>query len=305
MRFAMFGAGGVGAVFGAQLLRGGQEVAFVARGPHLVAMREQGLKLVADGEETVLAPVEASDDPAALGPADVVFLCVKLWDTAEAARACAPLVGDGTVVISLQNGVDAEPLLARELGAGHVMGGVSQVSAVIDAPGVVRQTGAMSKLLLGELDGSRSARAERILEALTGAGVDAEIPVDINAAIWSKFAMLASFAAVTAATRCRAGAVRADADTRALFQGAMEEVAALAAAEGVALPEGVIDERMAFLDRLPPQMTASMHEDLERGNRLELDWLSGAVVRMAGRHGLAVPVHRTLYAVLKPWKDGR
>jgi len=305
MRFAMFGAGGVGAVFGAQLLRGGQEVAFVARGPHLVAMREQGLKLVADGEETVLAPVEASDDPAALGPADVVFLCVKLWDTAEAVRACATMVGDETAVISLQNGVDAEPLLARELGGSHVMGGVSQVSAVIDAPGVVRQIGSMSKLMIGELDGSRSVRAERILEALTGAGIDAELPADINVAIWSKFTMLASFAAVTAATRCRGGTIRADADTRALFQEAMEEVAALAAAEGVTLPDGVIDECMAFLDRLPPQMTASMHEDLERGNRLELDWLSGAVVRMAGRHGLAVPVHRTLYAVLKPHKDGR
>lgn len=304
MKFVMFGAGGVGAVFGARLARAGHEVAFVARGRHLAAMREHGLKVVNDDAEALLHPVTASHDPADLGTADVVFLAVKLWDTEAAAAAMAPLLGPHTAVISLQNGVDAEEQLVRQFGASHVMGGVSQVSALIEAPGVVRQVGTLAKLLVGELDNTRSERARRILDALTGAGIDAEVPDDIHAAIWTKFAVLAPFAAVTAATRRRAGAVREDPDLRALFHAAVEEVVALAAAEGIALPADVVESRMAFLDGVSPNMTASMHEDLERGNRLELDWLSGAIVRMAAARDLDVPVHRTLYAVLKPHKDG-
>lgn len=303
--FAVMGAGGVGGYFGARLAAAGCEVSFIARGAHLAALREKGLEVRSPLGDVTVHPVRATDDPAEIGPVDVVLFTVKLYDTESAGAAVRPLIGDDTAVVSLQNGVDAEERLAAILGPEHVMGGVAGIAAVIEEPGVIRHGGTFAWLQFGELDGRRSARAEALLAACQAAGIDAELSEHIERHIWRKFVFLAALSAVTCLARLPMGALQADPDARALVRDAMSEVARVAEAKGVDLGADIVDVTLGLFDGLPAGMKTSMQQDLERGNRLEVDSLSGAVVRMGAELGIDVPVHRTAYAVLKLHAEGR
>lgn len=304
MKIAVIGAGGVGGTFGAALAKAGADVWFLARGAHLDAMRSTGLRIVSPRGDTHLVPTQASDDPAAIGRADVVLFCVKLWDVETAGERIRPLVGPGTAVIPLQNGIDAADRLIPILGAGAVLGGVAQVSATIEGPGVVRQTGTFMRLVFGEFSGERSARAEAFLALCRKAGFDADLSDQIQTELWLKFIVLATNSAITAATRLPFGRLRDDPDVMALFEAATKEVVAVGRAKGIALPADAAQRNMSFLAGAPAAMMASMAHDLIRGNRIELPWLSGKVVALGRELGVPTPVHSTLYAVLKPYVEG-
>ena len=304
MKIAVIRAGGVGGTFGAALAKAGADVWFLARGAHLEAMRRDGLRIVGGRGETHIVPTQASSDPAAIGPADVVLFCVKLWDVESAGEHIRPIVGPSTAVIPLQNGIDASDRLIPILGAGAVMGGVAQVSATIEAPGVVRQTGTFMKLIFGELAGGRSARGEAFQAMCQKAGFDAEHSDKILTELWMKFIILATNSAMTASTRQPLGKLRADPEVMALFETATREVVAVAKAKGIPLPDDAAERNLAFLRAAPAAMMASMAHDLIKGNRIELPWLSGKVVAMGRELGVPTPVHTVLNAILRPHTDG-
>lgn len=304
MRIAVMGAGGVGGYFGAQLARAGHEVAFVARGRHLAALREHGLTV-----ESAVGPVQsmavvATDSPADLAPVDVVMFCVKLWDVEAAAAALAPLLAAGGVAIPFQNGVESHEMLKRVLGAEQVAGGVAQIGAVIRAPGVIGHTGTMAKLRVGAFGGGPQARLREFVAAGKAAGIDIEYVDDIRRALWEKFVFLVAMSGATALARQPIGVVRADADLRAVLDASMRETVAVAATQGVGFDEKFVERQMAFVDNLPAEMRTSMLNDLVAGNRLEAPWLAGAVARLAAAAGVPAPVNATIYAALKPYLGG-
>ncbi len=304
MKIAVIGAGGVGGTFGAALAQAGADVWFLARGAHLDAMRSNGLRIVGGRGETHVSPTQATNDPAAIGFADVVLFCVKLWDVESAGEHIRPIVGPRTAVIPLQNGIDAADRLIPILGAGAVMGGVAQVSATIEAPGVIRQTGTFMRLVFGELAGGRSERGTAFEAMCRKAGFDADRSDDILVDLWLKFILLATNSAITAGTRSPFGKLRDDPDIWPLFETGMREVVAVARAKGIALPEGVAERCLANTRDLPPAMMASMAHDLIRGGRIELPWLSGKVVALGRELGVPTPTHATMNAVLKPFTEG-
>ena len=304
MRITIMGAGGVGGYFGARLAKSGCEVGFVARGTHLAAIRQNGLRVESQLGEIYLPEVRASDDPAAFGAPDFVFLCVKLWDTQPAVRVLAKVMGPQTAVLSFQNGVQKDDLLRKLLGEKAVMGGVAYIGAGIARPGVIRHTGTIQRLVFGELDGSRSQRAAALLEACTRAGIDAELSADIRRAIWEKFVFIVGLSALTSATRKTVGPVRSNAPTRALLLEIMQETVAVGRAHGVKLPADYAQKRLAFVDSLPVEMTSSMHNDLEAGKRLELDWLSGGVVELGREVNVPTPMNRAVSAILALYANG-
>jgi 2-dehydropantoate 2-reductase len=313
MRFTIIGAGGVGGYFGAKLAKSGCDVGFVARGAHLAAVRQNGLRVESQLGDIHLPEVRASDDPAAFGAPDYVFVCVKLWDTEAAVRALSKVIAPHTTLLSFQNGVQKDELLRKIAGDKAVMGGVAYIGAGIARPGVIRHTGTMQKLAFGEFDGAararsatpeQSPRAVALLEACTRAGIDAELSPDIRRAIWEKFVFIVGLSALTGTTRKPVGPVRSDPRSRALLLEVMKETVAVGRAHGVALPEDFAEKRMAFVDTLPPEMTSSMHHDLEAGKRLEVDWLSGAVVELGKAVGLHTPVNRAITAILSVYASG-
>lgn len=304
LRIVVVGAGGVGGYFGGRLAAAGSDIGFVARGEHLAALHRNGLRIESALGNALIRPLRVTDDPATLGQPDMVWVAVKLWGTEEAARAIAPLMGPDTAVISFQNGVEAEDLLLRLYGRERVMGGVAHIAAVIEQPGIIRHNGTLQKLAFGELDGRRSPRAEALLAACRGAGIDASIPADINRGIWEKFVFLVGLSGMTALTRQPIGAVREDPDSRAMLLEVMREAAAVARAKGVVLAADAAEQQLAFTDGLPAAMISSMLGDLRRGNRLELPWLAGAVVRLGRELGVSTPMNGAVYAALKPYADG-
>lgn len=305
MRIAMMGAGGIGGYFGAKLALAGADVRFVARGSHLAALREHGLIVESDKGAINLPSVRASDDPLAFGPVDLVVVGVKLWDTECAARAVLPLVQGGAAAVSFQNGVRKDAILRDTLGSQAVLGGVSYIAALIVRPGVIRHVGAMQKLVFGEFGGAASAWTQSLLDACLAAGIDAQISPDIGRATWEKFVFLAGLSGATTAMRSQIGPVRENPRTRAFLLGLMREVVAVGRASGVALAEDFAENRLAFCDTLPAQMTSSMHGDLDRGNRLELPFLGGDVVAMGEILGVPTPLNRAVLDILSLHQDGR
>lgn len=304
MRIVVVGAGGVGGYFGARLQVSGADVAFIARGAHLEAMRTSGLRIESPEGDLHLPRVTVSDDPACIGPADVVLLTVKMYDLEAAAAQLAPLIGPDTVVVTLQNGVEAVDIVARHVGKDHVAGGVAYVAAVIAEPGLIRHT-SLGTLIFGEHDGRRSARLVALEDACRRAGFAARLSEHIEVDLWSKFARLSVFSGMTAATRSPIGVLRGDPELLAIVEEACEEAIRVGRAHGVTLPETVMAEIMEMVHTLPPHAKSSMLEDLERGRRLELPWLSGAVVRLGAQVEVPTPIHRFIAAVLKPHVDGR
>jgi 2-dehydropantoate 2-reductase len=303
MRIAIMGTGAVGGYFGALLSRAGQDVAFVARGAHLDAIRKQGLRLEGPrGDFTVTAL--ATDVPAEIGAVDVVLFCVKQYDTESAAELIQPLLAAGGVCISLMNGVDGQDRIARILGAAQVMGGLAFVAGVIERPGLIRYSSDMSSIVFGDADGRTSERALRLRDVCRVAGFSAEISPDIRAAQWQKFVGLATNTALTALTRQPAGYVYHDPDLLPIAQAAIDEVAAVARAMKIALPSDIAERTLATLKKFPPDMYASMANDLLRGRRLELESLSGYIARAGRELGVPTPVHAMAYACLKPYVNG-
>jgi 2-dehydropantoate 2-reductase len=304
LRIAVVGSGGVGGYFGGRLAAGGSDVTFIARGAHLEALRTRGLRIESPKGDLHLPRVSATADPASVAPVDVVLFAVKLYDAESAAASLAPLIGPDTVVVPLQNGVDASATVAKAVAPGHVAGGVAYVSAVISEPGVIRHT-TLDRLGFGELDGRRSPRLERLFDACRDCGFQATFSDHIEVDIWGKFVRLSVLSGMTAVTRSPVGPLRDDPDLFAMMQAATLEAMAVARKKGVALPAGAFDETMKTLLGLPPQTKSSMLEDLERGRRLELPWLSGAVVRLGHELGVETPIHRFIATVLQPHVNGQ
>jgi 2-dehydropantoate 2-reductase len=301
MKIGVVGAGGVGGYYGARLASAGAEVGLIARGDHLAAIRERGLRVRADdGDFTV--QVAASDDPGEIGPCDAVLFCVKSYDTDQAAALLGPLLKPETGVVSLQNGVDNEEKIAARVRPGHVIGGVSFILAHIAGPGVVEQVGSVRRVIFGELDGTRSERVERLLAEFRKAEIDSDIADDIRVVLWDKFAFLCALAGLTAVTRLPIDELLAVSETRDLFREMVGEVALVARADGVELADDIVDQKTAFAQGLGPDSYSSLHHDLVTGHRLELDALHGEVTRRASHHGLSVPVSQMIYSLLRPWE---
>lgn len=300
------GSGGLGGLYGARLAHAGYDVGFIARGAHLAALREHGLKVENDALGDLHLPqVSVTDDAATVGPVDYVFIAVKLWDTEAAVRAVAPLVGPDTAVLSLQNGVLKDDVLRRHFGGAPVMGAVAYVATSIARPGVIRQIGTMQRLIFGEYDGRRSARAERLLEALSAAGLQAELSDDIRRTLWEKYVFLVGLSGTTAAMRSTIGPIRSHPQTRGFLLDLLRETTAVGRAHGVALPQDYADQRLAFCDTVPFDMTSSMHHDLEKGSRLEVEWLSGGVVQLGREVGVPTPANRAVWDILALHANGR
>jgi 2-dehydropantoate 2-reductase len=305
MRIAIVGTGGVGGGFGAALAKAGADVTFIARGAHLAAMKSQGLKLLSPRGDIHLSPTQATDSPAEVGQVDFVLFCVKQWDVESAGHAIKPMIGADTAVIPLQNGVDAADRLLPILGAGAVMGGVAQISASIAGPGAIQQVGTFMRMIFGELDGRRSARGEKLHAMCLKAGFEATLSDQIQTDLWMKFILLATNASIVALARQPIGSLRDDPDIRPLFIAAAQEVMAVGRARGVKIPDNAIETVMGLTDHLPAPQRPSMALDLERGNRLELPWLSGKVVEFGKQQGVPTPTHNLLYAMLKPYIMGK
>jgi len=303
MKIAVMGAGGVGGYFGGRLAQAGHEVAFVARGKHLEAIRAKGLVLRSPLGDATLK-VNAADDPAALGDAGIVLFAVKLWDTERAAEAIRPLVAKGGVVIPFQNGVESIERIAGVLGPERVMGGAAYIAGRIAEPGVIAQTGTMARLRFGPVLPAHRKPAEAFLAACKDAKIDAELTDDIVRVLWEKFVLLVAVSATTTVTRGSLGVVRADPDLRWLLETVMRETWILGRKRGVKLADDLVGQTMKFVEGLPAEMRASMAADLEAGGKLEAPWLSGAVARMSREAGLEAPANRSVFAALKPYLNG-
>jgi 2-dehydropantoate 2-reductase len=298
-RIAVMGAGAVGGFYGAHLARSGRHVAFIARGAHLAAMRASGLTVEREGDSPIVLPeVVATDDPTELGPVDLVLFTPKAFDLEAAAERVKPLVGGGGVVLPLLNGLDIGDRLAGVLGRDQVLAGVCTVSAQVVAPGVIRKTGPLNRIVLGELDGGVSPRVAAIAEMIARAEIPVETSDRMIDEVWRKFFFLEPWAGVCAMTGAALGPVLADADTRAVVVACLEEARALAEAQGVSvLP--TVAQGLARLEALPPGSTPSLLRMLEQGAPLEVETLQGAVIRLGRRLGVPTPVHQLVYAALK------
>ena len=301
MRIAVFGTGAVGGYFGGRLAEAGEDVWFIARGAHLAAIRDHGLRVTSVDGDFVVRPANASDEPAAVGAVDVVLLGVKAWQVGQAAEALRPLLGPSTFVVPLQNGIEVPGRLVAALGPDHVFGGLCRILAYVVEPGHIRHAGVTPYIAFGELDGSSSERAEALRQAFGRArGVTAEIPADVRVAMWSKFLFIAAMSGVAALTRAPIGVVRSRRESRRLLVQALEEIYAVATSRGIALPADSVERTLGFIDALPADGTVSMQRDIAEGRPSELDAQVGAVVRLGEQSGVPVPVHRSIHAALLP-----
>ena len=300
MRIAVIGIGGVGGYFGGRLAHSGVDTTFIARGATLEALRTRGLRVDSIKGDFVLERVQATDDPSTIGKVDAVLVATKAWQIPAAAETLKPVVGDDTIVVPLENGMDAPDQLAAVLGREHVLGGLCALVSFQVAPGHIRHAAAEPMVMFGELDNRRSARAERLLDAFLGAGVKAEIPPDIHRSMWTKFVFITSMSGVGAAARVPVGVWRAMPEPRAAALRAMDEIIAVARARGVQLDPNVAELTMQRMDALAPESTSSLQRDVMEGKPSELDAQLGAVVRMGRQAGVPTPVCELLYSVLLP-----
>jgi len=305
MKITIMGTGGVGGYFGGRLAQAGCEVNFVARGAHLVALRENGLRIQSPAGDLHLPSIRVTDDPAQIGQTDLILLGVKLWDTEAAAAAIRPLIGPHTAVVSFQNSVVKDDILRSLIPPANLIGGVGYIAASIAKPGVVRHAGGLHKLVFGEYDGTVSERVSEFSKACQAGGFDHEVSPDIRRSIWEKFVFLVGLSGTTATARLPIGILRSHPRSRAFLHDVMKEVVLVARAEGVALPEDYADQRLAFCDTVPAVMTSSMHHDLERGSRLELPWLAGDVVARGARLGIPTPCNRAVFDILSVRSEGK
>ena len=306
MRIGVMAAGAVGGYFGGRLAAAGHDVTFFARGAHLAAIRKAGLRIESPLGDLHLRDAQATDDPSGVAPVDVVIFAVKLWDLEQAAASLRPLIGPTTRVITVQNGIDAVERVAPILGADHVVGGYAQIATVIGSPGTIVHSSKFALFRFGHADRRADPTLMAFVAAAREAGLDVALAEDIDVELWKKFVFLSTMAGMTSATRQPIGPILADPDTRALLHSLLREVVAVGRAKGVGLPADHADKALAFADEtLPRGMKASMAHDLERGNRLELDWLTGKVVELGRALGVPTPASETVYAILKLHRMGK
>lgn len=303
MRIAILGAGGVGGYFGGRLAAADADIHFIARGEHLSALREHGLRIESPLGNLHVPKVKATGDPAAIGPVDLVLFAVKLYDVEPAIALLKPLLGPQTIVVPFQNGVDTIDVLTRGVGKQHVVGGTTYVSAVIAEPGVIRHT-AMNTLVFGPLSGPVPAQLEELRTLCERAGFKGVLSDHIMVDIWTKFARLSVFSGITSATRAAIGPVRQDPDLRALVETALHESIMVGRARQIPLSHSIFPDAMRGFDAMPPHARSSMLEDLERGRRIELPWLSGAVVRIGREVGIPTPTHGLFEMLLRLHVNG-
>jgi 2-dehydropantoate 2-reductase len=304
MRIAIVGSGGVGGYFGGRLAAAGADVTFLARGAHFEAMRAHGLRITSPKGDVHLPNVKVAANTSDIGPVDIVLFAVKLYDTESALATLPPLLGPATAVVPLQNGVDSIALVTKAVGPEHTAGGTCYVSAVISEPGVIKHT-AMDHLIFGELDRVRSPRLLALLEACRPAGFQSTLSDDIALDIWTKFVRLSVLSGMTAAARSPLGVIHDEPELWQMLKAALAEGMAVAHAKGIAVSPSTVEDVAKAYSALPPQTKSSMLEDLERGRRIELPWLSGAVVRIGREVGVPTPTHGFINAVLKPHVNGR
>lgn len=300
MRIAVVGVGGVGGFFGWRLMTACDETVFVARGESCRVLKEKGLTIETLDGKTVVQPVKVIDTPADVGHVDAVLLAVKSWQVPEAARQIRPMIGPHTFVLPLQNGVESPFLVGAELGMDHILGGLCYIVSFKLGPAHIRHAGLEPRVLLGELDGSPSRRASQMKDIFVAAGVNAQIPDDIQAAMWEKFLFIASLSGVAAVTRVPAGLIRSIPETRKILLNTIEEIRSLAEHKGIALKSEVVDSVMAVVDGLPEDATTSMQRDIIEGRASELEALNGFVARTGAALGLPVPLNSFLHGVLIP-----
>ena len=305
MKIAILGAGAVGGFYGARLARAGHEVWFVARGRNLEAIRSNGLSVRSPLGDILVYP-SAEDDPTRIGTAELAIVAVKTYSNRQALPLLAPLVGPGSAVLTLQNGVDSAAEVAAVVGEDHVLAGATYIGVSLEAPGLVQHVGTARRIVFGEAFGQRgiSERARRVESVLLGADVEAEAVADVATALWEKLVFLAPLAALTGASRLATGPLRDGPEFREAVMRAMREVEAVARAEGAALPADVCERKMAYIEASPATMRSSMMMDIVAGRATEAEVLLGGVVRRARNHGLPTPAMQTLYAVLQPLAGG-
>ncbi len=300
MRIAVFGAGGIGGYLGGRLAQAGEDVAIIARGDHLTAIRNHGLRVDSINGDFVFRPSIATDNPAEVGPVDVVILGVKAWQVAEAAEAMRPMIGQETCVVPLQNGVEAPAQLAAVLGDGAVLGGLGYIISFIVGPGHIRHAGGDPSVRFGEMDNHHSPRAEQLLEALGRAGVRADIPSNIEAAIWEKFMSITAVSGVGAVARAPVGVWRSLPETWEMAIQIVREAESVAREKGIPLDGSESESAIARMGRVPPDFTFSMQRDIMEGRPSELEVQNGAVVRLGLEVGVPTPVNDFIYYSLLP-----
>lgn len=305
MKIAAMAAGAVGSYFGGRMQAAGHDVAYIARRAHLDALRKDGLKIESTLGDLHLPKVNATSDPKEVGPVDIVLFAVKLWDTETAAGLAKPLIGPDTRIITLQNGVDSYERVSAILGKEATIPGTAYIAAVLGGPGVMLHTSRFATLRCGTIDGKPDLRLDAFVAAAKAAGIDIQPQDDMNRERWQKFIFLSSMAGINCMTRQPIGKVLADPDTRAFYRKLMEECLAVGQKSGAKVPSSWIDDRMTFSDNAPPGMKASMLHDLEAGNRLELDWLTGKVVALGRELGVPTPASEAVYAAVKLHRMGR
>lgn len=299
MRIAIFGTGGAGGYFGAHLAHAGEDVVFIARGEHLKAIREQGLRVQTTAGE-IIARSEATDDPTQVGAVDVVLVGVKTWQVKDAARAMRPMLTPQTYVVPLQNGVEAAAELATVLGAEHVLAGLCGTISRVTSPGYILSLGETNFIKFGELDNRPSERAAHLQQTFERAGVKAEVPSDIQAAVWEKFIFVAPYGGIGAVTRAPAGVIRSMPETRRMLEKGMHEILEVARALHVSLGEGIVEKSMGLIDSLAPNSTTSLQRDITADKPSELEAWNGAVVRLGRETGVPTPLHEFIYHSLLP-----
>ena len=305
MKIATMATGGIGGFLAVKLALAGHNVATIARGRHLAAIRDNGLTLIGPQGPQTVRPWIATNDTAEVGAVDAIIFGVKGDGLLEAAKACEPMLGAQTVVVPFLNGVEASDRLVAALPEGHVANGVAQISTTIDAPGVIKQTGEFNRFIFAERDSRPSARIEALQRAIEKAGSNAPVTVDIERDLWSKFVLFSAVSGVTTAGRCTIGDIAATEPLAELFRAVVAETAALGRARGVALSATIEKDTWSMVQSLPSNMRASTALDLEHGRPLEIEWISGAAKRLAAESGLEAPMNAALYALLLPYRNGR
>ena len=300
MKIAIMGTGGVGGYYGGLLAQSGQEVMFIARGSHLRAIREIGLKVKSVHGDFTVSPAKATDTPAEVGPMDMILFATKTYQTDEAAQLITPMVAQNTVIVPLQNGIDAADRIGRVVGMEHLLGGVTWLSAAIEAPGLIGQYSQFRRIALGEFSGETTPRLKAAFDALQATGATVEVSDAILKVLWTKFVFIAPVMAMGSLTRVTFGEYRNVPEARTVLTEAISEVAAVAKAKGVTLDNDVVDTTLAFIDSSAPGIKPSMQRDVESGKPSELESMIGAVVRLGAEHNVPTPAMKFAYAMLKP-----
>ena len=303
MRIAVMGAGSIGGYFGGMLSRGGNDVTLIARGDHLRAIADHGLRIIRDGEQFTVR-CDATDDPGRVGPVELVLLTVKTYHNAQAVPAMLPLVGPATSVLCLQNGIDSYQAAAAKVGLERILPGAAYIEAGVPQPGVVKQTGSEVRIAFGEADGSESERGARVRATLEQSGIPAQFDRNIQRTLWTKFLLIASMAGVTALSRETMARLMPRPEWRRVVVACLREVETVGRKAGVDLDSKAVEQALNYFDDELEQLHSSMHADIMAGRPLELETLNGAVVRVGREVGAPTPINDVIYAMLKPYEKG-